>query len=169
MRVIGSRAVHQDLWVFLFSGPWHLASHSSLTSHPVALHSLSPFDPSASPPVYAVIHYFPLPLPAFSPQQWQAAGQWQQKAVELQGDAGLEWFLFCHYLHQLCHPVWLYRFTHTHTHPKQKLSLMLRGGICIKLIERVSQAISEFLKFKWHWKAFDLYSRGPGFRVRPWP
>lgn len=149
MRVIGSWAVHQDLWVFLFPGPWHLASHSSLTSHPVALNPLSPFDPSVSPPVYAVIHYSPLPLlPShLSSDRQQGSDSKRQlscKVTQVWNDfssviissncAIQRGFIASH--------------THTHTNPKQKQSLMLRGGICIKWIERVPQAISDFLEFK---------------------
>lgn len=106
---------------FFFLEAQHLASHSSLAVHPVALNALSPCDPSASPPVYAATHHSLSLLPAFhlrSDSKAMAAN-----GSGLPGDGGLEWCLFCWCLQQLCLPIWLYLFTHTQT-TNEKMSLM---------------------------------------------
>lgn len=97
---------------FFFSEAGHLARHSFGWGTPW------PWRHSLLDPVPC--HLLMLPLTTVSSSfltltSAVAARQWQQMAVDLPGDGGLEWFLFCQCLQQLCLPVWPYLFTRTCT------------------------------------------------------
>lgn len=146
MRVIGSWAVHQDLWVFLFPGPWHLASHSSLTSHPVALNSLHLT--LLHLPLF-MLSFTTLPFPLLPSHLSSDRQQGSDRRRQLSCKVMQDWNDFSSVIISSNYAIQCgFIASHTHRNPKQKLSLMLRGGICIKWIEKVSQATSDVLEFK---------------------
>ena len=103
-------ATHHDPRVFLFPGG-QVPCHSLIfgESHCSLKGSFSAWPQHVTTCLCCHSTFLPLTLAV-------TARQWQQIAVNLPGNRGLDQFLFCPCVQQLWLPVWPYVFIHKHTH-----------------------------------------------------